>query len=87
MVRGVADETARAVLVSIMAFARHTGAYVIAEGIEDSAMFALARDPTAGTPEQPAAQGVQGYLFGRPGALPDPEATAHSPAEKVLGSL
>jgi diguanylate cyclase (GGDEF)-like protein len=87
VVRGVADATARAVLVSIMAFARHTGAFVIAEGIEDSAMFALARDPTAGAPEQPAAQGVQGYLFGRPGALPDPAATAHSPAEKVLGSL
>lgn len=70
MVRGVADETARAVLVSIMAFASYTGAFVIAEGIEDTAMFALARDPTGGVDRPPAAQGVQGYLFGRPGPLP-----------------
>ena len=59
--RAVDDSSARAVLLSITTFARQTGAYVIAEGIETDQMLQLVGD----------AQGVQGYLLGRPDELPD----------------
>lgn len=70
LVRAMSDATARGVLVSITAFAAETGAYVIAEGIEDEAMWKIARDPGVGQRRSPGAQGVQGYFFGRPGPLP-----------------
>ncbi len=60
--RAMEDSSARAVLASITTFARQTGAYVIAEGIETDAMLEMVHD----------AQGVQGYLLGRPGELPVP---------------
>lgn len=58
--RAMEDSSARAVLASITTFARETGAYVIAEGIETDEMLAMVHD----------AHGVQGYLLGRPGDLP-----------------
>ncbi len=67
--RALTDTAARAVLAGIIAIAQETGAYVIAEGIEDSAMLALVRgvgvaEPTNGT--RGGVQGVQGFLLGRP---------------------
>jgi len=63
----VADSAARAVMLGIMAFARESGAFVIAEGIETEEMLELARDPQPGAKAQPVgAQGAQGYLLGRP---------------------
>ena len=41
----VEDRSARAVMLAIMAFARESGAFVIAEGIETEEMLELARDP------------------------------------------
>ena len=41
----VEDRSARAVMLAIMAFARESGSFVIAEGIETEAMLELARDP------------------------------------------
>jgi len=84
LVRAIADVTARGVLVSITAFAAETGATVIAEGIEDQAMWDLARSPSAKASVTLAAQGVQGYLFGRPGALPE---RLHATPRQPLRSL
>jgi PAS domain-containing protein len=67
----VEDRGARAVMLGIMAFARESGAFVIAEGIETEAMLELARDPD---PEREAgpvgAHGAQGFLLGRPAPVP-----------------
>jgi len=67
LVNALGDKTARAVLAGIVAIARETGAYVIAEGIEDTAMLDLARRTGASNgDEQAGVQGLQGYLLGRP---------------------
>ena len=87
LVRAVTDITARAVLVSVIAFARETGTFVIAEGIEDEEMLALARWPRPAEAELLGAQGVQGYLLGRPGALSPVPAPPRTREEQVLGSL
>lgn len=85
LVRAASDVTARGVLVSITAFAGETGACVIAEGIEDEAMWELARHPSPGGHQNPGAQGVQGFFFGRPGQLPGEREL--EPAAAVLRSL
>lgn len=81
VVSALAQGGARAVLVSIMAFARQTGAYVIAEGIETQEMLQLVSEPAATAAALPAAQGAQGYLLGRPGTMPDDL----SPPEPLTG--
>ncbi len=58
------DFTARAVLAGIMAIARETNSYVIAEGIEDQATLQFIQ--SFGKPEAGSVHGVQGYLLGRP---------------------
>ena len=68
----VADRGARAVMLAIMAFARESGSFVIAEGIETEAMLELARDPDPnGETRSAGAQGAQGYLLGRPAPVPE----------------
>ncbi len=63
----VEDRSARSVMLAIMAFARESGAFVIAEGIETEAMLELARDPEPEGETRPAgAHGAQGFLLGRP---------------------
>jgi EAL domain-containing protein (putative c-di-GMP-specific phosphodiesterase class I) len=57
------DRAGRAMLVSIVSFAREIEAFVIAEGIETPEMLALVRE--AGGGGIPV-QGAQGYLVGRP---------------------
>jgi diguanylate cyclase (GGDEF)-like protein len=67
----VADRGARAVMLGIMAFARESGAFVIAEGIETEAMLELARDPDPDRESRPVgAHGAQGFLLGRPAPVP-----------------
>ena len=67
----VADRGARAVMLAIMAFARESEAFVIAEGIETEAMLELARDPEPKGEARPAgAHGAQGFLLGRPAPVP-----------------
>ena len=87
LVRAVTDVTARAVLVSVIAFARETGTFVIAEGIEDEEMLALARWPRPAEADLLGAQGLQGYLLGRPGALDAAPKPPRTHEEQVLGSL
>ena len=57
-----ADSAARGVVAAIVALARTTGAYVIAEGIEDRTMLDAIRP----------IDGAQGYFLGRPGPLDAP---------------
>jgi diguanylate cyclase (GGDEF)-like protein len=67
----VDDRGARAVMLGIMAFARESGAFVIAEGIETEAMLELARDPDPEREARPVgAHGAQGFLLGRPAPVP-----------------
>lgn len=63
----VADTQAQAVLVAIIAYARRSGAFVIAEGIESEDILAFVR--TADSLEimlNPPIDGGQGFLLGRP---------------------
>jgi diguanylate cyclase (GGDEF)-like protein len=61
---------ARAVLMAMATFARQTGAFVIAEGIEDADTLEFLRG--VGRPELAAEiiQGGQGFYLGRPSAQP-----------------
>jgi diguanylate cyclase (GGDEF)-like protein len=71
------EPNARAVLLAMATFARQTGAFVIAEGIEDEATLAFLADLKgvdieAGT----VIQGGQGFALGYPSpGIPDPQAT------------
>jgi EAL domain-containing protein (putative c-di-GMP-specific phosphodiesterase class I) len=61
------DAGARAVLAAITAFAAQTGAYVIAEGIEDDEVLDLVRDADGTMGHRaPRIDGGQGYRLGRP---------------------
>ena len=83
----VDDRGARAVMLGIMAFARESGSFVIAEGIETEAMLELARDPTpAGEVRAIGAQGAQGFLLGRPAPVPD-EAPSYTSTFATLSVL
>jgi PAS domain-containing protein len=80
----VEDRGARAVMLGILAFARESGSFVIAEGIETEAMLELARDPDPDGEARPVgAQGAQGFLLGRPAA-----ASAEAPSyQATLATL
>ncbi len=69
LVKAMTDRAARGVLAGIIAIARETDSYVIAEGIEDREMFDMVRQ-LGKLPRQNSlgVMGVQGYLFGRPGS-------------------
>jgi EAL domain-containing protein (putative c-di-GMP-specific phosphodiesterase class I) len=69
------DPGARAVLAAIAAFAAESGAYVIAEGIEDDAVLDLVRDGDGTLAAKgPRIDGAQGYRLGRPApSMPLPE--------------
>jgi diguanylate cyclase (GGDEF)-like protein len=58
------DASARGVLAAVAAFARETGTYVIAEGIEDSGVLRFIRAFDAQAPG--GIRGGQGYQLGRP---------------------
>lgn len=62
------DAGARAVLSAVAAFARETGAFVIAEGIEDPELLAYVRGVGARSDSEGAIRGGQGYGMGRPQA-------------------
>jgi EAL domain-containing protein (putative c-di-GMP-specific phosphodiesterase class I) len=58
---------ARAVLMAMATFARQTGAFVIAEGIEDEETLGFLRDLDTLDPHpRKIIQGGQGYNLGRP---------------------
>ncbi len=63
----VRDTAARGVIAGIVALAKATGAYIIARGIEDSAMLeAVLESDRSGSEREHRFQGVQGYLVGHP---------------------
>jgi diguanylate cyclase (GGDEF)-like protein len=69
IVAGAPEQSnARAVLLAMATFARQTGAYVIAEGIEDDALLDYVRTIDDALPREAATmiQGGQGYGLGRP---------------------
>jgi len=69
VVHALTDRIARGVIAGIIAIAKETGAYVIAEGIETAEMLSLVCDPGRDEdPHQRGVQGVQGYLLARPNA-------------------
>ena len=74
------DKSARAVMAGIVAIAKETGAYVIAEGIEDVEMLDLVCGHGQLLPQScvRGVQGVQGYLLLRPSEV---LATAYETAD------
>ncbi len=63
----VDDPQAQAVLIAIIAYARRADAFVIAEGIESEQILSFVRHAHAlDVIHDPAIQGGQGYLLGRP---------------------
>lgn len=67
ILKGMSDRNARGVVAAIVSFARVTGAYVIAEGIEDTTMLDFVDG--AGRASERAGRGIcgaQGYLLLRP---------------------
>ena len=79
------EANARAVLLAMATFARQTGAYVIAEGIEDDTLLDWVRTIDDTIPREAAmVQGGQGYELGRPSAaIPAAGATLAAPAQPV----
>ncbi len=64
VVEAMHNGEARGVLAGIIAIARETGSYLIAEGIETAEMLDFIRN--AHIPNSVAVRGIQGYLLGRP---------------------
>ena len=63
------ENHAHAILLAIVAYARKTNAYVIAEGIETPQMLAFVRTlDELRDPDASPVRGGQGYLLGRPSA-------------------
>ena len=64
VVEAMKNGEARGVLAGIIAIARETGSYLIAEGIETGEMLDFVRN--AHIPNSAPVRGIQGYLLGRP---------------------
>jgi EAL domain-containing protein (putative c-di-GMP-specific phosphodiesterase class I) len=77
VVAAATEPGARAVLMAMATFARQTGAFVIAEGIEDDDALeflrGLGRKDLA---TETIIQGGQGYHLGRPSSQPSPRSPA-----------
>jgi diguanylate cyclase (GGDEF)-like protein len=78
------DASAQAVTLAIIAYARRTGAYVIAEGIESEQILAFVRSvEEVNVVHGPPIKGGQGYLLGQPS--PDISQQATPPTVGVHG--
>lgn len=64
IVDAMQNQEARGVLAGIIAIARETGSYLIAEGIETGEMLDFVRN--AHIPNFAGVRGIQGYLLGKP---------------------
>jgi diguanylate cyclase (GGDEF)-like protein len=64
IVEAMVNPEARGVLAGIIAIARETGSYLIAEGIETPEMLRFVRN--AHIPNAAGVRGIQGYLLGKP---------------------
>jgi diguanylate cyclase (GGDEF)-like protein len=66
-----ANPTANAVLLATVLLARRTGAYVVAEGIEDAEILSFVKHlRVPGLADEVAIQGAQGFHLGVPADLP-----------------
>lgn len=75
------EPNARAVLIAIATFAHQTGAYVIAEGIEDpDTLTFLENLDTTPQSRETIIQGGQGFQLGRPTAAPTLRPTPLTPS-------
>jgi diguanylate cyclase (GGDEF)-like protein len=68
VVAAATEPGARAVLMAMATFACHTGAFVIAEGIEDADTLEFLRG--VGQPDSSIVHGGQGFYLGKPSPLP-----------------
>jgi diguanylate cyclase (GGDEF)-like protein len=66
----VNDKSARGVLAGIIAIARMTGSYLIAEGIETPELLAFMHEQHGAVAGGGCVQGAQGYLLGMPQTAP-----------------
>jgi diguanylate cyclase (GGDEF)-like protein len=66
VVDAMENRAARGVLAGIIAIARETGSYLIAEGIETPEMLDFVSQAHASGSESTGIRGIQGYLLGRP---------------------
>jgi diguanylate cyclase (GGDEF)-like protein len=74
VVGAATESSARAVLMAMATFARQTGAFVIAEGIEDGDMLEFLRSiDDRDISSHTVIQGGQGFGLGRPSPKPSPE--------------
>lgn len=74
VVGAATESSARAVLMAMATFARQTGAFVIAEGIEDADMLHFLRDiDDRDLSSRAIIQGGQGFGLGRPSPKPSTE--------------
>jgi diguanylate cyclase (GGDEF)-like protein len=68
VLKAMTDRSARGVMAGIIAIAKETGAYVIAEGIEDFEMFDFVCGQDSGKLDRHRVRGVQGHFLRRPSA-------------------
>jgi diguanylate cyclase (GGDEF)-like protein len=85
VVTAATEPSARAVLMAMATFARQTGAFVIAEGIENEDTLDFLRKVNERDPASSAIiQGGQGYGLGRPSCDLSPETPAMLQARPVV---
>jgi EAL domain-containing protein (putative c-di-GMP-specific phosphodiesterase class I) len=86
VVGALTDPHARGILMGVTAFAHETGAFVIAEGIEDDEVLKFVNTlPTrAGTPQ---IDGGQGYGLGRPDSHLPATPPAPRPADRSVANV
>jgi EAL domain-containing protein (putative c-di-GMP-specific phosphodiesterase class I) len=79
------DMSARGVFMAIVAFAKQTQAFVIAEGIETEAILDFVRQPTVDEASTfNGVQGAQGYLLGMPAkGTPPPTEDLVRPSQRT----
>lgn len=83
IVKALTNRGARGVIAGIIAIAKETGAYVIAEGIEDIPMLDLVCGPNSDKLHQGQVRGVQGHLLRRPSTTMVSPGESHS-AKSIL---
>jgi EAL domain-containing protein (putative c-di-GMP-specific phosphodiesterase class I) len=81
--KAVTDRPSRSVLAGIIAIARENETYVIAEGIEDAATFALVQDAAMHDSGARGVHGAQGFFLGRPSPILSTPLPLTSPARSI----
>src|SRR5581483_12275127 len=66
LMKAYSERAARGVLAGIIAIARETGSYLIAEGIESNELMEFIRMVHEPVGQHQGIRGAQGYLLGKP---------------------